>query len=259
MAAETQYTANTGMATISTANSNLDGTGDIIDVITGASNGTLIRTVTIIASQSTTKGVIRLFVDDTKNSYLLKEIEVDAITVAATVPAFEKTILLNFKLEATWVLKASTEKGETFNIIAEGLNWTYYAASVRAETTQFAHCSTAVTIATANSNRDGSGTMGTVLVSSGINLIAITIKALQTTTEGMVRLFLYNNSTGQTRLFKEIPIGAVTASATQPSFYYKLVFEDFFALKSGWYLKASTQNAESFSVIPEALNWSYPA
>jgi hypothetical protein len=55
MAAETQYTANTGMVKISTANSNLDGSGTLGTVLTGASNGTLIKTVTVKATSNTVR------------------------------------------------------------------------------------------------------------------------------------------------------------------------------------------------------------
>ncbi len=60
MAEEIQYTANTGMVTISSANSNLDGSGDIYKVLVGAANGTVIKTVTIKAITSTKKGMVRL-------------------------------------------------------------------------------------------------------------------------------------------------------------------------------------------------------
>ena len=61
MAAETQYTANTGKVLISTANSNLDGTGTLGTVLTAASNGTLIKAITVKAQVNTTEGMVRLF------------------------------------------------------------------------------------------------------------------------------------------------------------------------------------------------------
>ena len=36
-------------------------------------------------------------------------------------------------------------------------------------------------------------------------------------------------------------------------------FKNGFALKSGWRLKVSTEKAETFNVIPESLDWIYPA
>lgn len=259
MAAETQYTANTGIAVISTANSNLDGTGTLVNVITGASNGTLIKTVRIKARVNTTQGMVRLFLYDGTNTKLLEEVEIPAVTKSASDPAFEKVIPLYFTLKSGWILKASTEKAETFNVIAEGLDWAYYTTSVRADTTDNVIYNAASTISTANSNLDGTGTMGTPLVASnkGSNIQCITVKARVNTTPGMIRLFLYDGSSA--KLFTEIPVPSVTKSATAKAFEYKLCFPDGFALKATWQLRVSTENAETFSVIPEALEWTYPA
>ncbi len=257
MAAETQYTANTGMVTISTANPNLNGTGTLGTVITAASNGTLIKTVTVKAITNTTQGMVRLFIFDGLKTKLIEEIEIPAVTKSATDPAFETTVHLYFRLKSGWLLKASTEKAESFNVIAEAQDWAYYAASVRSDTTKYTAYNSACNISTANSNLDGSGTLGTALVSSGCNLQSVTIKAIVNTTAGMVRLFLYDGSNN--KLLTEVPVPAVTKSATAHAFSHKIVFENGFALESGWRLKASTQNAESFNVIAESLDWTYPA
>jgi len=257
MAAETQYTMNTGQVTISTANSNLDGTGTLGTVLTAASNGTLIKTVTVKAIVSTTQGMVRLFIYDGTNTKLILEVEIPAVTKSFNDPAFETTVPLNFSLKSGWILKASTEKGESFNVIAEGQNWTYYATSVRSDTTKYAAYNAATSIATANTNLDGTGTMGTALVSSGANLLSVTIKAIVSTSDGMVRLFLYDGAA--VKLFKEIPVRATTKSATARAFEYVVRFPDGFALKSGWQLRASTEIAETFKVIAESLDLSYPA
>jgi len=258
MAAETQYIANTGLVTISTANPNLDGTGAFGTVIKAADLvGLLIKTIIVKAAQSTTQGVVRLFINDGTNTKLLKEIEVPAVIASATDPTFEIFVPVNFYLEANWYLYASTQNAETFNIIAEAQDWHYHGAAVRFDTTEYSAYNAATTVSTANANLDGSGALGTALVSSGGNIMAVTIKAMQSTTAGMVRLFLYNGSIN--RLFAEIPIPAITQSAIAPTFYHRVVFNDGFALKTGWQLKASTQKAESFNIIPELLNWTYPA
>lgn len=89
MAAETQYTANTGCVTISTANSNLDGTGTLGTVLTGASNGTLIKSIIVKAQTNTTQGMIRLFVNGGGATELIAEIEVPAVTKSSTDPSYE--------------------------------------------------------------------------------------------------------------------------------------------------------------------------
>jgi len=247
------------VVTISTANTNLDGTGTLGTVLTAASNGTIIKTVTIKAQVSTTQGVVRLFVYDGTNTKLIAEVLIPAVTKSGTTdPAFETTIPLDFYLKASWVLKASTQNAEAFNVIAEGMNWAYYA-SARPDTTKNTANNSGVTISTANTNLDGTGTIGDAYTaaSNGGNIQSITISSPDTTADGMIRLFLYDGT--NTKLWKEILVPAITPSATMPAFNYKIKFDNGFALKSGWHLKASTQNAATFYVVTESLEWAYPA
>lgn len=264
MAAETQYTANTGIAQINTANSNLDGTtGTVTDILTAASNGTLIKTVTIKAITNTSYGMVRLFAYDGTNTKLITEVSIPAVTKSATEPAFQVTIPLNYVLEASGKLKATTEIGDTFIITAEGLNFAYYG-SVRPESTKYTANNAFAVISTANSNLDGTGTLGTILTatssatSKGTLLQSIVIKATGNTTPGMIRLYIVAAATAQ--LLMEIPVPAVTKSATAHSFSYRVDFggRDF-ALPCSWVLKASTEKAEAFNVIAEGLDWTYPA
>lgn len=112
------------------------------------------------------------------------------------------------------------------------------------------------TISTANTNRDGTGTIGTVFTAgtSGSRVDRIIVEATGTTTAGMVRLFLHNGTTAF--LWREVSVSAITPSATVQTFsatqssnsavdigYLPLV------LPTGWSLRASTHNAESFNVI----------
>lgn len=260
MAEETQFTANTGMQTISTANSNLDGTGTLSSaIITGASNGTLINTVTIKAQTNTSQGMVRLFIYDGTNTKLVAEIEIPAVTKSATDTSFELTMQVDYALKSGWSLKASTEVADTFNVIAEGLNWTYPVA-VRPESNRYTANTGMATISTANSNLDGEGTLGTVLTATanGTTIQNVTVKSQGNTTAGMVRLFLYDGT--NTKLLKEIEVEATTKSTTAHSFSKSIDFDGKdFALKSGWSLKASTEKAETFNIIAEGLDWTYPA
>lgn len=261
MAAETQYTANTGMQTISTANSNLDGTGTLSSaIVTGASNGTLIKSVTVKATGNTTQGMVRLFIYDGTNTRLVAEIEVPAVTKGANDPAFEVRMETNFALKSGYSLKASTENAESFNVIAEGLDWTYYTSSVRPESTKFTANTGNGQVSTANTNLDGTGTLGTILTaaSSGTEIQSVTIKGTVNTTAGMIRLFIYDGT--NTKLLSEIPVEATTKSATAHSFSKRITFGGSgFALKSAWLLKASTEKGETFNVVAEGLDWTYPA
>src|SRR3990172_4619435 len=170
MAEETQYTANTGMQTISTENVNLDGSGTLSSaIVTGASNGTLIKTVTIKAQVNTTQGMVRLFIYDGTNTKLISEIEIPAVTKGANDPAFEITIPVDYALKSGWSLKASTENSESFNVIAEGLDWVYYTTSVRPESSKYTANTGMQTASTANTNLDGSGTLTSAIVTGASN------------------------------------------------------------------------------------------
>ncbi len=259
MAKETQYTANTAMATIDTQNTNMDGTG-AVTVLTGASNGTLIKTVKIKAQGNTTPGMVRLFVYEGANTKIIAEVEIPAVTRSSRDTSFEETIPLDYYLESGGILKATTQNSETFNVIAEGLNWAYYG-SVRPESAKYEANTGFTAISTANSNMDGTGALVTILTaaSNGTIIQSIIIKAQVNTTPGMVRLFLYDGASA-TKLLTEVPVGYVTKSGIAHSFSHRIDFnEKDFALKSGWVLKASTENAESFNVIAEGLDWEYPA
>lgn len=264
MAAETQFTVNTGMATISTANSNLDGTGTLGTVLTGASNGTLIKSITIKAQTSTTEGMVRLFVYDGANNRIMYEVPVPAVTKSATAQSFVKTLYLNYRLEAGFILKASTQNAETFNVLAEGLDWSYYTPSVRPESTNYTATTGMVSISTANSNLDGTGTIGTVLTAGvsgsgwkGCLIESVTVKATVNTTAGMVRLFIQDTGS-TTKLLAEILVPAVTKSANASSFYRKIMFPGGLRIQAGYKLMASTENAENFSVTAIGVDWKYP-
>ena len=58
-------TANTGFATVATANSGLDGKGTLATVLTGAANGTMVKSVIVKAIAPTLQGMVRLFISDT--------------------------------------------------------------------------------------------------------------------------------------------------------------------------------------------------
>ncbi len=104
-------------------------------------------------------------------------------------------------------------------------------------------------LSTANANRDGTGTIATVLSAgaSGTRVERAMIKATGTTTAGMVRLYIHDGANA--RLFAEVPVQAVMPSASTPAFEDEVVFEDGLVLPTSYSLRASTHNAEEFNVI----------
>lgn len=129
----TQFTANTGIASNATANSNLDGTGTLVTAYTAGSSatykGSAIETITIKATVSNTPGMVRLFIYNGTTNFLFREVVIPSITKTATDKACDYTIVLddNFDLKAGYLIKASTEKAENFNVMVEGKDWNYPA------------------------------------------------------------------------------------------------------------------------------------
>lgn len=111
-------------------------------------------------------------------------------------------------------------------------------------------------ISTANTNRDGTGTIGTIFTAgaAGSRIDSISLKAVATTTAGMIRLFIHDGTNA--RLLTELPVLALTPSATTPSWEAQLNTNTMtqvlpIILPSGYSLRASTNNAETFNVIAE--------
>lgn len=106
----------------------------------------------------------------------------------------------------------------------------------------------AVTINTANANRDGTGVVGTLYTApaNGARIDEISIKASVTTTAGMVRLFIHDGTNFY--LWRELPIPAIAVSGTVPA--YEVIMSGLcLILESGWSVRASTQAAEAFNIL----------
>lgn len=113
-----------------------------------------------------------------------------------------------------------------------------YAATPRAALGQ---------VSTANTNRDGTGTIATIFTAgaSGSRIDDIYIAATGTVTAGVVRLFI--NDGTNTRLWQEILVTATTPSTTVQVWSATLL-NSALILPSGYSLRASTNNAETFNV-----------
>jgi hypothetical protein len=113
-----------------------------------------------------------------------------------------------------------------------------YASTVRTAQAQ---------VSVANTARNGTGTIVTVFTAgaSGSRIDDIYITATGTTTAGVVRLFL--NDGTNTYLFEEILVTAITPSTTV-SVFQAVLLNQAIVLASGWSLRASTNNAETFNI-----------
>lgn len=114
-----------------------------------------------------------------------------------------------------------------------------YASTVRAAAAQ---------VTTANTNRNGTGTIVTVFTagSSGSRIDDISIDAVATTTAGVVRLFINDGTTSY--LWQEILVTAVTPSTTVAVWSYVLLNQAL-VIPTGWSLRASTNNTETFNIL----------
>lgn len=102
-----------------------------------------------------------------------------------------------------------------------------------------------VAISTANTNRDGTtGTYGTLMTAgaNGSRIDRIRINATGSTTAGMIRLFVGS------ALVQEIPVVAVTPSATLPAWGVDVIFDNGLIVEAAGVVKVATNNSESFSV-----------
>jgi hypothetical protein len=124
MASTATFTATVtvGIVQITDANANRDGTGALESVLVAGGEGVRIDLIRAVATGTVTAGMIRLFLAVEPDVRLWKEIPVTATVPSATAEAFsvEYTPTLPLLIPAGWLLLASTQKAETFNVFAFG-------------------------------------------------------------------------------------------------------------------------------------------
>lgn len=105
-------------------------------------------------------------------------------------------------------------------------------------------------ISVANTNRDGSGTLVPVVAggSLGSRVDWIRIIGVGNVTNGVVRLFLIDQSNNK-RLIKEQLVTTTTPSTTVEEWYADLSFLAGLIVPNGFTLSAATHNAETFNVF----------
>lgn len=256
------YTAKLGLVTISTPNSNLDGSGTVGTIILGAANGTLVKSLIIKAQTDTTQGMIRLFVKNAGGSNLVQEINVPPIIKSGRDLSFYTVIPINYTLKSGEAMKASTEYGDTFNIIAEAFDISYLATSIYLGTsTEFTANAGSDVISVANPNLDGTGTLVKIITAGtaasgflGCAISSVRIKGISTSSPGMIRLYAYDPTGGNYFLFCEVLVPSVVQSATTQSFAAQAIGGSF-CIPAGYEIWASTENAEPFSISVEGSDW----
>jgi hypothetical protein len=113
-------------AALSAANTNADGTGTIVDVLTAGTLGTRLDEVRVQASGTTSLGAIRLYLYDGTSTYCFREISVPAVTPSIGVTERWSAVInldgLVLPAGGTWKLRASTNNAEAFKVFVKGGN-----------------------------------------------------------------------------------------------------------------------------------------
>lgn len=112
-----------GFAEISVANPGRDGSGTLVVVATGTTDGNVLELIRAVAIATTTAGMIRLFLVNGANKILYKELAVVVVVASAIVPAFAIEFVPtggSLILPSGWTLEAATEKAEAFKVFAFG-------------------------------------------------------------------------------------------------------------------------------------------
>lgn len=113
------------LGALSVANTNRDGSGTLVTVWTAGADGSRIDHIDLVASGTTTAGVIRLYIHDGSSARLWKERLVTAITPSTSVAVWSDTIDCSqpqniLLLQSGYSLRAAPHNAETFNVHAIG-------------------------------------------------------------------------------------------------------------------------------------------
>lgn len=121
-----------------------------------------------------------------------------------------------------------------------------------------------VNFSTANTGRDGTGTIATLIVGqrAGTRIERVVLKAVGTTTAGMIRIFkrdsgitraadgsIASYAAATWRLVGEVAVSAITPSATVASWADVWVPTNGLTIGDGEMLGVATHNAEAFNAL----------
>jgi hypothetical protein len=108
-----------------------------------------------------------------------------------------------------------------------------------------------VNFATANTNRDGTGTIATLLgaITRPTRVERILIRAAGTTTAGVIRFWYKSTSGGTWRLVHELLVTAITPSASIAVYLNEWAPTNGLNMPTLSMLGVSTHNAETFNAL----------
>lgn len=108
-----------------------------------------------------------------------------------------------------------------------------------------------VQVSVANTARDGTGTLGTLItgVAAGTKIFEIVVEATVTTTAGMVRLFLSLDAGVTKRMIDEFPVSAITVSASVAAFRTARKYDNLILPDASATLYTSTHIGEAINTF----------
>lgn len=109
-----------GVGSVSTTNTNRDGTGTIVTILTGASTGTRINEIVIKSTSDPADSIVTLYLHDGTTAWLFDEIDLgNPAAGSATVTAFRTSLVYtNLILPSTsWSLRAAVTAAPTAGVL----------------------------------------------------------------------------------------------------------------------------------------------
>ena len=108
-----------GAVSVSTANTNRDGTGTIATIITAGANGTQIRELVLKATGDPADSVVTVFLHDGSSYYLFDEVDLgDPAAASNTVTGYRTSVRYdNLFLPTSWSLRAAITVSLTSGVI----------------------------------------------------------------------------------------------------------------------------------------------
>lgn len=127
MAADPSFasTPKLAVASVSTANTNRDGTGTIATVLTAGSSGTLVTQITVQTTGDPADGIVTIFLHDGTTAWLFDEIDHDNPAAATTTVAGYRITRAysNLVLPSGWSVRAACTVALTagvYNVFVHG-------------------------------------------------------------------------------------------------------------------------------------------
>jgi hypothetical protein len=109
-----------GVASVSTANTNRDGTGTIVTVLTGVAAGTRVDRIRAVATSNPADCIVNFFLHDGTNAWFFDSIDVgDPAAASTTLDAFmmEKPYSNLLLPNASWSVRASITVAPTAGVV----------------------------------------------------------------------------------------------------------------------------------------------